>query len=141
MSEEVLGSRKDLEAIVGAPVISFAYPYGFHNQAVDDCVRGAFDLACIADDRNEGMNHLADDPHALLRTMVQPNDSLLALECRVRWGHNPFLDLKNRIDDLRARIAFRTRLRHAASSVLQPRGRWLWDHLGMCRSSSFAVLR
>ena len=123
MSEEIVGSGKDLEAILGSPVTSFAYPYGFHNQAVDDCVRSAYELAFIADDHNEGMNHLQTDAHALLRTMVQPNDSLLALECRVRWGHSPFLDLKNRIDDLRARIAFRTRLRQAARAAISREGR------------------
>lgn len=111
LSEEVFGSCKDLESILGFRPLSFAYPYGFHNQIVDDCVRTAFDLAFIADDDNEGLNYLQTDPHLLLRTMVQTNDSLLALECRSRWGHYPFLDLRNRI---RARIALRTRLKRAA---------------------------
>jgi peptidoglycan/xylan/chitin deacetylase (PgdA/CDA1 family) len=115
--EEVAGSGKDLEALLGAKVNSFAYPYGFHNQAVDDCVRGAFDLAFIADDHDEGMNHLQTDPHLLLRTMVQSNDSLLALRFRARWGYNPFLELKTRVDDLRARVALRTRLRRALHSA------------------------
>jgi glycosyltransferase involved in cell wall biosynthesis/peptidoglycan/xylan/chitin deacetylase (PgdA/CDA1 family) len=110
LEEEVVGSGKDLALLLGARVVSFAYPYGFHNQAVDDCVRRAFDLAFIADDNNEGMNHLLTDPHLLLRTMVQTNDSLLALECRARWGHNPFLNL-------RARIGLRSRLKRAVRSV------------------------
>lgn len=110
LSEEVVGCGKDLESILGARVVSFAYPYGFHNQAVDDCVRGAFDLAFIADDVNEGLNYLATDPHQLLRTMVQSNDSWLDLECRARWGRNPFLNL-------RARVGLRTRLKRAARSV------------------------
>ena len=110
MSEEVVGSGKDLEAVLGSRAVSFAYPYGFHNQTVDDCVRSAYDLAFIADDNNEGMNHLLTDPHLLLRTMVQTDDSLLALECRARWGHNPFLNL-------RARIGLRSRLKRAARHV------------------------
>ncbi len=116
LSEEVVGSGEDLEAILGSRVVSFAYPYGFHNQAVDDCVRSAYDLAFIADDDNEGMNHLQTDPHLLLRTMVQTDDSLVALECRARWGRNPFLNL-------RARVGLRSRLKRAASTVL---GRDKW---------------
>lgn len=111
--EEVIGSGKDLDALLGSKTVSFAYPYGFHNQTVDDCVRSAFDLAFIADDRNEGFNHLQTDPRLLLRTMVQSNDSLLAIEFRARCGYNPLLSIKNRIDDLRARVALRTRLRRA----------------------------
>jgi peptidoglycan/xylan/chitin deacetylase (PgdA/CDA1 family)/glycosyltransferase involved in cell wall biosynthesis len=110
LSEEVGGSGKDLESILGAQVVSFAYPYGFHNQAVDDCVCGAFDLAFIADDHDEGLNHLLTDPHLLLRTMVQTNDSSLDLECRARWGRNPFLNL-------RARVGLRSRLKRATRWV------------------------
>ncbi len=116
LSDEVVGSREDLEAVLGSKVVSFAYPYGFHNQAVDDCVRKAFDLAFIADDHDEGLDHLQTDPHLLLRTMVQPDDSLLALRFRAKWGHNPMLDFKNGVDDLRGRIALRTRLRRALGS-------------------------
>jgi len=110
LEEEVVGSGKDLESILGSRLVSFAYPYGFHNQAVDDCARRAFDLAFIADDNNEGMNHLLTDPHQLLRTMVQSNDSLLAMECRARWGHNPFLNL-------RGSIGLRSRFKRAARLV------------------------
>jgi hypothetical protein len=56
------------------------------------------------------LNHLRTDPHQLLRTMVQSDDSLLAIECRARWGRNPFLNL-------RGRVGLRTRLRRAARLV------------------------
>jgi glycosyltransferase involved in cell wall biosynthesis/peptidoglycan/xylan/chitin deacetylase (PgdA/CDA1 family) len=108
LTDEVVGSAKDLASILGSRVISFAYPYGFHNQAVDDCVRGAFDLAFIADDWDEGLNDLQTDPHLLRRTMVQTKDSLLALELRARFGHYPLLEMGNR---LRQRVALRTRLK------------------------------
>ena len=111
LSEEVMGSGKDLESILGSPVISFAYPYGFHNQTVDDCVRGAYDLAFRADDHTEGVNHLQTDPHLLLRTMVHSNDSWLAIEFRSMFGRHPFLDL-------RRRIALRTRVKRGVRSVL-----------------------
>ncbi len=118
LTDEVVGSRDDLESILGAKVVSFAYPYGFHNQAVDDCVRKTFDLAFIADDRDEGLNHLQTDPHLLLRTMVQSNDSLFALRSRAKLGRYPLLQLKTRLDELRARAALRTRLRRAANFAL-----------------------
>ncbi len=114
LNDEVVGSGKELAAIIGSRVVSFAYPYGFHNQVVDDCVRSAFDLAFIADDWDEGMNHLQTDPHLLLRTMVQTNDSLLAIAFRARFGYYPFLEFWNR---LRQRVAFRTRLKRAAHST------------------------
>jgi peptidoglycan/xylan/chitin deacetylase (PgdA/CDA1 family) len=110
LAEEVVGSKDDLTSLLGSPVVSFAYPYGFYNQAVVDCARGAFDVAFIADDNREGLNYLATDPYLLLRTMVQTNDSWLDLECRARWGYNAFLNL-------RARLHLRTRLKHGVSFV------------------------
>ncbi|HMD83181.1 MAG TPA: glycosyltransferase [Terriglobia bacterium] len=110
LSEEVVGSGKDLESILGSRVVSFVYPYGFHNPTVDDCVRRAFDLAFLATDEVEGLNHLLIDPSLMRRTLVHPNDSLLDLELRARWGHNPILDL-------RARLLLRTRLRKVVRSI------------------------
>lgn len=114
LAEEVVGSSKDLELLIGTRPVSFAYPYGLRNQKVDDCARGAFDLAFIADDADEGLNYLQTDPHLLLRTMVQSKDSLLALECRTRWGRYPLLDWWAR---MRVRIALRTRLRRGTGAL------------------------
>jgi peptidoglycan/xylan/chitin deacetylase (PgdA/CDA1 family) len=116
LKDEVVGSGKDLEAVLGARVVSFAYPFGFHNQTVDDCVHDAYDLAFIADDHEEGLNHLQTDPHLLLRTLVRAEDSIAALAWRARWGHSPFQDLRNWINDMRAKAALRTRLKRAAMS-------------------------
>ena len=85
---------------------------------MDDCVRKAFDLAFIADDRDEGLNHLQTDPHLLLRTMVQSDDSLFALRFRAKLGRYPLLELRTRLDELRGRAALRTRLRRAANSAM-----------------------
>ena len=112
LEEEVAGSGKELASLVGAPVVSFAYPSGYHNQAVTECTRRAYELAFIADDANEGLNHLRTDPVRLLRTMVQPNDSLLELGYRARRGYNPFLNL-------RMRVGLRTRLKRAARGALE----------------------
>ena len=118
LTQEVAGSARDLESLLGARVVSFAYPYGFHNQRVDDCVRSVFDLAFIADDDDEGLNDLQTDPHLLLRTMVQSDDSLLAVECRARWGRYPLLRFWDRV---RIRVALRTRLKRAASVMASRR--------------------
>ncbi len=110
LAEEVIGSRDDLADLLGSPVTSFAYPYGSYNQAAYDCARGAFDLTFLADEKTPGINHLMTDPHLLQRTMVQPGDTLVDLECRLRWGYSPF-------QEMRARIRPRSRLRRAARFV------------------------
>ncbi len=104
LADEVQGSASDLGRLLGTDVASFAYPRGFYNQGVLDGVRGAFDLAFIAGAQSQGMNHLLTDPYLLRRTMVQPGDSLLDIECRARWGRSP-------IERLRARLRLRSRLK------------------------------
>lgn len=39
--DEISGSKTRLEAIISRPVVHFAYPYGFYNQAVADLVKKA----------------------------------------------------------------------------------------------------
>ena len=97
--EEVEGSRAELEAAVGAPARTFAYPYG---DAPPDArsAAAAYDLAFgIA----EGVNTLATDPHLQHRTMVQPSDTLLDVELRARLGRSP-------LSAARARLRLRSRL-------------------------------
>jgi peptidoglycan/xylan/chitin deacetylase (PgdA/CDA1 family)/glycosyltransferase involved in cell wall biosynthesis len=113
LTEEVVGSGKDLESLLGSRVVSFVYPYGYHNQRVDDCVRGAFDLAFLADDKLQGLNHLLTDPFHMRRTRVQANDTWVELECRARWGRTPLLKL-------RARLRLRSRFKRAVRFVLGP---------------------
>jgi glycosyltransferase involved in cell wall biosynthesis/peptidoglycan/xylan/chitin deacetylase (PgdA/CDA1 family) len=97
LAAEVVGSRDDLAALLRAPVESFSYPYGHHNPAVVECVRGAFDLAFLVDRNKIGLNHLLTDPHLLLRNTVRPDDSWRALWCRTRLGYDPFLNLRTRL--------------------------------------------
>ena len=104
LREEIAGSREDLSAILGAPVTSFAYPYGFANDEVRASVRESFDLAFTCE---EGFNELDTDPYVLRRTMVQPGDLLLDLACRVHLGWSP-------IQHIRARVRLRSRFRNAA---------------------------
>lgn len=105
--KEVQGSKSDLAALLGSPVVSFAYPYGKYNDAVRELVRGEFDLAFSA---KEGMNYLRSDPHLLGRTYIGPDDSLRHFAHMVRRG--------KRVRSLRVKLALRTRLRRAATILL-----------------------
>lgn len=83
---EIKASREDLREILGADVAAFAYPYGFHNQDVQRCASEAFQCAFSTE---EGLNDLSTNPHLLRRTMVQPDDILPFLACRLRLGYSP----------------------------------------------------
>lgn len=101
MAAEIVGSRDDLAALLGAPVRSFAYPDGRYNQAVRDRTGSAFDLAFTCE---EGVNDLESDPLLLRRTMVQPDDSLLDLALRVRLGRSPFQPVRFQLGRLGRRL-------------------------------------
>ena len=45
LEEEVASSRDELANVAGTPVVSFAYPYGLHNEAVRRVVSRTFSLA------------------------------------------------------------------------------------------------
>lgn len=104
--QEIAGSKTDLVALLGCPVVSFAYPFGKYNDAVRDLVRGEFDLAFSV---KEGMNYLQSDPHLLRRTYVGPDDSPVDFGHMVRCGE--------RVRSLRMKLALGTRLRTAAAIV------------------------
>jgi peptidoglycan/xylan/chitin deacetylase (PgdA/CDA1 family) len=103
LSAEITGSGKDLESILGIRPRTFAYPYGLHNQATDDCVRKSFEMAFLGDGA-EGLNNLSTDPFQTRRIVVKTTDSALDVECRVRWGFNP-------IERVREPFRLRSRLR------------------------------
>ena len=111
MEKEIVGSRDDLAELLGSPVTSFAYPFGSFNEAVTKCVRQAYSLTFRADEAVPVMNYLCTDPHSLQRIMVHPNDSLADFACRLLWGHSP-------IQNLRARLRLRSRLKNAADFIL-----------------------
>jgi peptidoglycan/xylan/chitin deacetylase (PgdA/CDA1 family) len=108
LEAEVLGSKADLEELLGKPVEAFAYPFGFHNEEVVKCARGAFDLAFGIHPDERGINILDTDPCLLRRTMVQTRDSVIDVICRVRFGYSPiqrfraFVRLRSRLKKLRA---------------------------------------
>jgi peptidoglycan/xylan/chitin deacetylase (PgdA/CDA1 family) len=111
LAKEIVGGRDELADLLGSPVTSFAYPYGAYNQTVNTCARGTYSLTFRADERTPGINYLCTDPHDLQRTMIHPKDSLADLECRLRWGHSPILEM-------RERLRLRSRLKRLACALL-----------------------
>ena len=110
VKDEVLGSAEDMENLLGARVTSFAYPFGFCDEEVVECVRGGFDLAFGINPEERGINHLLTDPHLLQRTMVQAKDWAIDVELRTRLGYSP-------IQQMRTRLGIRSRLKRAARLV------------------------
>ncbi|HTB98134.1 MAG TPA: glycosyltransferase [Terracidiphilus sp.] len=102
--DEIAGSKSDLAAILGSPVLSFAYPYGEYNEAVCNIVRDEFELAFST---IEGLNDLQTDPHLIRRAAIGPDDSLLGFAMNVRFGG------QRAIKDLRIKLGVRTRLKRA----------------------------
>lgn len=75
LSEELVGSRQDLEALLDAPVRTFAYPYGFFSSASVAAVRKAgYEGACTVENR---LARLGDDPLEIPRLEIRGGDSTL----------------------------------------------------------------
>ena len=108
-AEEITSSKNDLIALLGSPVISFAYPYGKFNETVHELVRQEFDLAFTAE---EGMNDLRADPHLLRRTLVRAGDSLVHFALIAHSGL--------RVSGWRVRLAARTRFKKMLRRLTQP---------------------
>jgi peptidoglycan/xylan/chitin deacetylase (PgdA/CDA1 family) len=110
LDDEILGSKSDLEHLLGRRVVSFAYPFGFHNPRVVERARCAFDLAFGITPHERGINHLLTDPLLLQRSMVQTTDSVLDVASRVAWGYSP-------IQSLRTRLRLRTRTKRLFHTI------------------------
>lgn len=91
---ELAGSRADLEKIIGAPVCSFAYPFGYYDDVAAKCAQEQFALSFTTDD---GLNNLRTDRSRLHRNMVYAWDTPLDLELLVRLGRNPVRELNLRL--------------------------------------------
>ncbi|HEX5527333.1 MAG TPA: polysaccharide deacetylase family protein [Solirubrobacterales bacterium] len=75
LSEELAGSREDLEALLGSPVRTFAYPYGFFSPAAVAAVREAgYEGACTVENR---LARPGDDPLEIPRVEIKGTDSVL----------------------------------------------------------------
>lgn len=93
--DEILGSKADMECVLGSKVFSFAYPYGSYNEAIQKIVR---DAGLISFTVEEGLNDHSTNLQTLRRTMVQPRDNLLDLRLRLSFG-------LNRVEHLRRELA------------------------------------
>ncbi len=73
-AEEVERSRGDLEAILNAPVATFAYPYGeVDDRAVEIVGRTGFRGACTTQAR---LSNLGDDPLQIPRLAIMSSDTI-----------------------------------------------------------------
>jgi glycosyltransferase involved in cell wall biosynthesis/peptidoglycan/xylan/chitin deacetylase (PgdA/CDA1 family) len=90
LKEEVLGSREELARVISAPVRLFAYPYGLQDDAVVERVRGTYEMAFTTE---PGINYLGTDRYLYRRISVQPDDTLLDFQFRLRTGHRPNLHM------------------------------------------------
>jgi GT2 family glycosyltransferase/peptidoglycan/xylan/chitin deacetylase (PgdA/CDA1 family) len=107
LESEIGGSRDDLAVVLGAAPLSFAFPFGYYNEAALSCAEKVFRLAFTCD---EGLNVLGTGPCLLRRTMVKPQDTLIDFGLRIRFGFNP-------IERLRNRVRLRSRLRGMLSML------------------------
>jgi peptidoglycan/xylan/chitin deacetylase (PgdA/CDA1 family)/glycosyltransferase involved in cell wall biosynthesis len=83
---ELVGSRQDLEALLGSPVRTFAYPYGFFSSASVAAVRKAgYEGACTVENR---LARLGDDPLEIPRLEIRGGDSTLTF-LRKLWLGGP----------------------------------------------------
>ena len=93
---EVAGSKRDLEAALGHPVATLAWPYGRTSPAARDAARRAGYGAAAAIHEHAGA--VAGDPWGVPRQPVRPGDSAFELWLRARglypaWSRLPRLGL------------------------------------------------
>jgi peptidoglycan/xylan/chitin deacetylase (PgdA/CDA1 family) len=107
LEDEVAGSQSDLEGIIGLPVRTFAYPYGYYNAAAESCVKRHFDLGFTTD---EGLNTLNTDCSLLRRVTVFDWETFFEFGLMLRLGWNP-------VRRLRGRLRIRSRLSAIIRSI------------------------
>lgn len=111
LAEEIVGSRDELERLLGAPVTSFAYPFGAFNDAARALVASSYGLAfsCL-----EGFNRAHTDRQLLRRVFLKPRHSMGMFALIVRLGG------LQRFRDWRIRLALRTRLKRVLGVGARP---------------------
>ncbi|HZF14173.1 MAG TPA: polysaccharide deacetylase family protein [Thermoanaerobaculia bacterium] len=96
LTAEVVGSRQDLEAALGRPVLTFCYPYGRLDARARAVVEAAGYLAAVGIHANSGAR--AGDPFALPRMIVNPGESRFERRLKTNglyplWSRLPRLGL------------------------------------------------
>jgi len=88
LARETAGSRDALEALVGAPVASFCYPYGaFDDRAVAAVARAGYRAATII---RGGISPDLSDPYRLRRVAVRGTDTLIDFRLALTRGRSKF---------------------------------------------------
>lgn len=106
MEQELEGGKRDLEVILGRPVVSFAYPYGHYGDREVEYAVSKFPLCFTTD---EGKNILTTDKGRLLRIMINPA-GLFRFRLCLAFGFDPIIRL-------RERLRLRTRVRKVWQTV------------------------
>jgi glycosyltransferase involved in cell wall biosynthesis/peptidoglycan/xylan/chitin deacetylase (PgdA/CDA1 family) len=98
---ELKGSRDHLRELLGTPVMSVAYPYGYLDDSVAEHTREYFDAAFTCD---AGLNDLTTDLMHLKRATIVPRYTWLDVRLCVCFGFNPFLLGRIQLGLLRRRL-------------------------------------
>lgn len=87
--EEIVRSKLLLEEHLGQSVSSFAYPFGYYSERVQQIVQATgCTSACAV---RLAMSSLDDNPYALARLAIRPDTSVLALATALSTGRGPLV--------------------------------------------------
>jgi len=81
LKEEIEGCKSELEDLLGDKLVSFAYPYGDHDQkTVDQTKSAGFQIACST---NNGWAHYGNDLWRIRRFMITAEDAVSRFETKL----------------------------------------------------------
>lgn len=115
LDDEVAGSKRDLEALVGSPVKTFAYPHGSYDRRARAAVmRAGYHSAAAV---KNALSHLEDDPFAIARWTVTAHTSSARLAAILRGENIPLAWRNERLRTRAHRVVRQARRRlHDRSS-------------------------
>lgn len=115
IDDEVARSRRELSAVLGRPVRSFAYPHGYHDRRVRAAVaRAGYDSAAAV---REAFSSPADDVLALARITLLHDVTVEDLATVLDGVGHPVAPFREPVRTTAWRLARRTGLRRLAESV------------------------
>jgi len=83
--EEIVGNKKHLEDLLGHPLLSFAYPYGYLNESAKSEAKAAGYRFAVATD--SGPRALHQDPFQIRRIAVFPRTDTFGLWRKIRGNY------------------------------------------------------